>query len=182
MRLQPFLTVGAMLLACVAAKGAPVSQTLSQTIKFNGTGPIEDFGGIALFNPDLGTLNSVTQTLYGNVTFTPNAPTSSFTFNVNGPETPITTLLTFYGGGPINVSATSAGPTLEEASSKFGQQYVIEPFDVTINNGTLISAGLITDTFTFNYTPATVTPEPSSFVLLGTGVLGIASVLRKRFA
>ncbi len=31
-------------------------------------------------------------------------------------------------------------------------------------------------------TPASVTPEPSSFALLGTGMLGVAGVLRKRFA
>ena len=30
--------------------------------------------------------------------------------------------------------------------------------------------------------PASVTPEPSSIALLGTGMLGIAGVMRKRFA
>ena len=30
--------------------------------------------------------------------------------------------------------------------------------------------------------PSSITPEPSSFALLGTGMLGVAGVMRKRFA
>jgi hypothetical protein len=38
-------------------------------------------------------------------------------------------------------------------------------------------------TYTFTDAPATAaTPEPSAFVLLGTGLLGVAGVVRRRFA
>ncbi len=160
------------------------ADTLTQTLRQTYTGvssTVEDTGGIAQFDPALGTLNSVTQTLAGTIVFTPTSPSGSFTFGVNGQGTPITTLLAFTSGGDINVSATS-GPTLEEATDQFGQQYTIEPFDLAITGGTLSSVGSVTDTFTFNYTPSAVaaTPEPTSFALLGTGLLGMAGVLRRR--
>ena len=46
--------------------------------------------------------------------------------------------------------------------------------------GTSTAAG----TLTYNYTPTAVaaTPEPSSVALLGTGMLGLAGMMRKRYA
>jgi hypothetical protein len=38
------------------------------------------------------------------------------------------------------------------------------------------------DTYVFTNIAAAPTPEPSSFALFGTGLLGVAGVLRRKFA
>jgi hypothetical protein len=76
----------------------------------------------------------------------------------------------------------------------------ITGWDISLNNGTTSldaadTSGLVGDTaysvlgFGWNTTagtwtdptPAAVTPEPSSFVLLGTGILGLAGAARRKF-
>ena len=60
---------------------------------------------------------------------------------------------------------------LDGAVGNFNDAYV--PF---FSEGSVNAGG------TFTTLPASVTPEPSSFALLGTGLLGVAGVMRKRFA
>ncbi len=178
MRFCLFVAAAAVSRASISAHANTLTQTLQQVYQ-NVQSTEEDTGGIALFNPDLGTLVSVTQTLSGQIVFIPSSASASYVFNVNGQSTPIRSLITETSGGFIDVSVTS-GPTLEESSGQFGQQYEIEPFDLEVNNGSVSSIGIITDTFNFNYVPAAVTPEPSSLCFLGTAVLGMLNVIRKR--
>ena len=179
------LTATLALTLVAAAHADTLTESLTQSFNSGGrgiTGTIEDFGGIALFDPALGTLNSVTQSLTGDFTFTPTTPSGFYEFNVNGPDTPIKSLI-FENTSASNFdfSVTSVGPTMEEYSDLYGQQYTIEPFDILVEGGALQVTGPIVDSFTFNYTPAmATTPEPSSYLLLGTGLLGAMVLIWRR--
>ena len=69
---------------------------------------------------------------------------------------------------------------LSSASLSAGDNY---EFGTSASLGGLTDPTLTYDpsiTFTSNATPTSVTPEPSSFVLLGTGLLGIAGARKRR--
>lgn len=89
--------------------------------------------------------------------------TETFDVSTFGP-----TLETLGWTGLSAVSFVSSGgtpdPTAVASNYQAGTQFVLD--NVTINATV----------------PVTVTPEPSSFALLGTGILGIAGMMRRRFA
>lgn len=159
----------------VVAYAETLTEGISTPIDLTTTSSFDQFG-LALFDPALGTLNSVTQTLTGSFRFTPTMPGAGQYQISTGPILPNDVE---YADADLNFSAT-AGPQLEEGTDQFGQQYAIEFLDIAVTGGRVTSLGDVTDTYTFNYTPA-VTPEPSSLLLFGTGLLGVAFKVRRRF-
>ena len=88
------------------------------------------------------------------------------------------------GNGSVQYSFTDAafaGLNLTFLSNGLNLTGSLNGTTLTLQQGTGIPANG-TASSTFSLTPAAVTPEPSSFALLGTGILGVIGVARKRFA
>ena len=179
MRLS-FLVATAFLSASLAAHADTVydfSGTLLSGTTFTGTiaysptgGPVlngDTYTAVALNFSDGSVLNSAVQStpssgehfytsLTGDSPFTPNLGLVTTQVQPGFTDDPVCTLTQYCADEGLGFNSVH-----ESVSSILGQSVEVA----------YISA------------PSTsVTPEPSSFVLLSTGLLGIASVMRKRFA
>jgi hypothetical protein len=183
---------------------------------------------VALFDPALGTLNSVTITFQGgeNSSFVlkntaPGSETFAYqeslnyylnnsnsaigalisslaptTVNVNNPS------ITLASGqsisyGPFTASTSVGSVTITNAAelALFEGVGNLSNFLVTTKTFTSYSGGggnestsdtsfadsTITVDYSYDANPPAVTPEPGTLGLLGTGILGMAAVLRRRF-
>jgi hypothetical protein len=89
--------------------------------------------------------------------------------------------------GNDNLLFPSASPTLDAHGFSFSAANGPDTFDVNLfNNGSGYFV-FLTDEDNFNeilpatFTLSTAIPEPSTFLLLGTGVLSVLGVVRKQF-
>lgn len=170
MRFKMFMAVLVLLSSGLAAHADSITYNVTLTANagslYSGTGVFT----VASAPTSAGVSTYTTTTGLSNLSFTIGGQVFNLA-NANSGSVP---LVQFVNGSLTNI--TYAGQT-GTSPNRFALQST-GAYVFYYNNLQSASTG----TFSAAVAPVAVTPEPSSFALLGTGLLGVAGMLRKRFA
>lgn len=163
----------------LAAATFTQADQINQFVLYEGTGSIVNAGSVDLFNPSLGTLTGIDFFVFGQAFF--NTPPAFFIGLGLDPASPLPLSTTGSAsmGGLFDFSAVG---TLS-SSSYLNMFEGIGTTDLFLSFNSEVTSALGEGSVTYDYTPATPSsvPEPSSLVLLSTGILGLAGAACRKF-
>ena len=210
MRAAAFFTLAAGMLIAAPVSAVANTQVLNFTIELTGSGGVISLlspsaltfhsPAFSLFDPALGTLNSVTETVTGSLTWTTGRK-----FELSGgqsgavgailklsDDTATQTFRSFTSAPQlINVDVSGTESDSADLLSYIGKGATTAYFSL-LGSGTAsqtLSAATLTGTLTYNYTPppagvpaSAPVPEPSTWAMMLVGLAGLsfAAVRRKR--
>lgn len=176
----------AMALIPLAARANMLQETFTITVSsaatlVSGNNLFYAAASVAQFNSTLGTLTSISISVTGSGTWTSTASPQNGVQEILGGSPGgliAATTSPFTTPGSINLNLTSSSSMSFELSEFTGTGTLMPFLNIYDLNTTGVdtfetNGDGLSDTLTYNYTPAvpTPTPEPSSFVLLGTAIL-----------
>jgi hypothetical protein len=189
MRLAAFLALTAGILAATPNAASAATQKLDLTMIVSGGTANQEYysNSYLLFDPRLGTLNEVSQTISGSLTWTPGAdPSELELFSRRLSQQSSQTFLSSSSTDPrvIDVDLMSEASDPRTLSIFTGIGSIVSFFEARETprrpRGTL--SGVLSGFVTYDYTPvAPAVPEPSTWAMLMIGFagLGYAAVRRR---